>query len=338
MNVEQVSAPKRRQPPPKVVVKPASPWEKYEPDTDVQRALGAIGAGTGALLGRLAVPTRTTILGSKIGGNMGPWGGIIGGTVGLAVGLFTEFRNARYAGFLPVGRFAGGMVGGFLGASIGTVLDKMNLDPTNERLRHETAGFSLEKLVGRLADVSYTSHKTFTTERIAEFKNKLEPGDIIVTNHDKYLDIEVPEVILGIGGAWTHTAIYVGNGECVEALMKTGVIQRPVEEVLGENHHARILRPAYRTDQDAQAAADEARKHVGAGYDAKFDLASDEGFGCVELAYKAVHRAAPYIDIKPHSLFGKEYLSHKVFNRSPDMTVVEDTGSSFFYNYLSKFT
>jgi hypothetical protein len=269
---------------------------------------------------------------------MGGWGGLIGGAVGLGVGLFTEFRNKQYTGFLPVGRFVGGMLGGILGASVGTLLDKVSFDPTSERLRQETAGFSLEKLAGRLADVSYTAHKTFTPERTQEFKDKLEPGDIIVTNHDKFLDIEVPEMILGVGGAWTHTAVYVGKGQVVESLWATGVVQRPIEEVLGEQHHARILRPGYKTPQDAQAAADEAKKHVGAGYDAKFDLASDEGFGCVELVYKAVHRAAPYIDLKPHSFFGKEYLSHKVFNRSPDMTVIEDTGSSFFYNYLSKFT
>lgn len=312
-------------------MKPASPWEQYEPNSAVQRAMGAIGAATGALLGRLAVPTITTIIGAQIGG-------FVGGAIGLGVGLFTEFRNKQYTGLLPVGRFVGGMAGGLAGAAVGAAMDRLKFDPTTERLRQETAGFSLEKLVGRLADVSYTSHKTFTPERIDDFKRKLEPGDVIVTNHDKFLDIEVPEMILGVGGAWTHTAVYVGQGDCVEALWGQGVIQRPVDEVLGGNHHARILRPDYLTSKDAQAAADEARKHVGAGYDARFDLGSDEGFGCVELAYKAVHRAAPYIELKPHRLFGKEFLSHKVFNRSPDMTVMEDTGSSMFYNYLSKFT
>lgn len=304
----------------------------------MQRALGAIGAGTGALLGRLAVPTATTMVGAHLGSHMGGWGGVLGGALGLGVGLFMEFRNRQYTGVIPVGRFVGGMVGGIAGASIGAAMDKLGIDPTTERLRQETAGFSLDKLTGRLLDVSYTSHKTFTPERIADFKSKLEPGDIIVTNHDKFLDIEIPEMLLGVGGAWTHTAVYVGHGDVVEALWGSGVGRRPVDEVLGENHHARILRPAYHNPQDAQAAADEAIKHVGAGYDAKFDLASDEGFGCVELAYKAVHRAAPYIELKPHHLFGKEYLSHKVFNRSPDMTVIEDTGSSMFYNYLSKFT
>lgn len=301
--------------------------------------MGTIGAGVGALLGRLAVPTVATVIGAQVGASMlGSFGGVIGGVLGLAAGGFVEFRNRQYQGVIPVGRFFGGMLGGIAGASLGATFDRLGLNLTSERMRKETEGFSLAKLSGRLLDVGYTSHETLSAEHIQDFKSKLKPGDIVITNHDKWLDLEIPEVLLGIGGAWTHTAVYVGNGDVVEALWGTGVGKRPVDELLAENHHARILRPAYKTDQDAQAAADEALKHVGAGYDAKFDLQSDESFGCVELVYKAVHRAAPYVDMQPHKLFGKEFLSHKVFNRSPDMTVVEDSGSSFLYNYLSKFS
>lgn len=315
-------------------VEPTTEERVFSPSS---KALGTVLAGFGALAGRLAVPTLATSFGAGLGSTLGPAGTLVGGAAGLAVGLLTEFRNRKFEGVVPLGRVVGGMAGGFVGVTLGTVLDKLNIDITSDRLRQETKGFSYGKLFKRLSDVSYTSHPTLSPQQIDGFKAKLQPGDIVITNHDKWLDLEIPEALLGIGGGWSHTALYVGDGQVVEALWGDGVLKRPVDELLAENHHARILRPAYQPGQAEKAAA-EANRHVGKGYDATFNLADDSAFGCVELVHTTISRAAPQIELKPHKLLGKTFLSHKVFNSSPDMEVIEDTGSSFFYNYLSKFS
>lgn len=320
-----------------VLKEPVDSFDKDRDYTANAKALGTIMAGAGALVGRLAIPVLATSFGAGCLAAFGGAAAAVGGAVGLGLGLFAEFRNRRYEGFVPVGRVLGGLAGGIVGTAAGYGLDKLGLNITNERLRDETKGYSLTKLLGRLTDVSHTSHETLNAEQVATFKSKMKPGDVLVTNHDEFLDIEIPEALLGIGGGWSHTGIYVGDGQVVEALWGQGVIKRPVDDLLTSNHHVRILRPDYE-DGQADKAIEEANSHVGKPYEARFNLEGDDKFGCVELVHKCITRSAPQVSLEPHSFFGKKFLSHKVFNDSPDLEVIEDTGSNFIYNYLSKFS
>lgn len=302
------------------------------------KALGTVFAGVGAVLGRLAVPLGAAKIGASVGATLGPIGAIALGAAGLAAGAYTEFKNLRFEGVCPVGRMVGGMVGGLVGSVLGKTLDVLSLDITSEKMKKEIEGFSVKKLWNRVKTVGYTSHEPLSPEKVQDFKSKMQPGDVIVTSHDNFMDIEIPSMLIGAGGGWSHTAIYVGDGKVVEGLGNEHkkVVERSVEEAIGINHHVRVLRPKYEEGQ-ADAAAQRAKEFVGKPWEMAFNLHSDEALGCLEVVYKAVKRSAPQMDIETHSLFGKKYLTHKVFNDSPDMEVVADTGSSMWYNYLSKF-
>lgn len=305
-------------------------------DSPSTKTFGSIGAATGALVGRLAVPVATAALAASVGSALGPLGSIGAGIVGFAVGAYTEFKDMNFTGVFPTGRVVGGMLGGVLGAAVGKGLDLLGIDVSSKRMKEETKGFSLKKLWGRVKDVGYTSHEKVSPERIEEFKAQLKPGDVIVTSHDEFFNIEVPSMLAGAGGDWSHTAIYTGDNMAVEALLGEEVFHNTVDAVMGVNHHVKILRPKYEEGQ-AEKAVELANEFVGKPYEMAFNLDSDEKFGCIEVVHKAVQRAAPQLNFKPHKIFGKEWLSHSVFGKSEDVEVIDTTGSNFGYNYLSKF-
>lgn len=318
--------------------------DHYVPDAEhyaspSSKALGTIFAGAGATLGRLAVPAGGGWAGAALGSlALGPVGAVALGAVGVAAGIYSEFKNLRYEGLLPAGRMVGGMLGGTIGTALGKVLDTFNIDITSDKMKKEMKGFSLKKLWSRVKDVSYTSHNAISSEQVQDIKNSMKPGDVVVTSHDNFMDIEIPSALMGMDGAWSHTAIYVGDGKVVEGLGNETqkIVERSVEDSIGINHHVRVLRPNYQEGQ-GEAAAQKAKDFVGKPWEMAYNLESDEALGCIEVVYKAIKRTAPQMDIQAHSIFGKEFLTHKVFNDSSDMKVVKDTGSSFLYNYLSKF-
>lgn len=103
-----------------------------------------------------------------------------------------------------------------------------------------------------------------------------EPGDVFITRKDGYLSN------VGIGGCFIHAAIYIGDGECVEALSddEGGVTRSSIVDVLHADL-ALLLRPkvsAYRR----QVAVENAKKIVGAKYDFLFDFNVEEELKAVE--------------------------------------------------------
>ncbi|MCA9796298.1 MAG: hypothetical protein KC910_31040 [Candidatus Eremiobacteraeota bacterium] len=306
-----------------------------------RKAMGSLGAATGSLVTRLAVPFVTAKLGAELCDSFGPAAKVAGAVAGFATGVYVEFKSRRFEGVFPAGRMVGGMVGGVVGTGLGTAMDGLGMDIFSPRMQDETKGFSLGSLPKKLWDPSYTSHARPTAERVQQMLDKMEPGDVIVTNSDTWLDLEVMGGLTGSNPSWVHVGLYAGDGQAVDSLIECGVVERPAAVVMGENEHVKILRPAYQGKEQAQAAVAEARTHVGKGFDLTYNLrgeGSDDGFGCAELVWKSLSRAAPQLGLEPRKLLGKEFLTHDVFTNNPNMTVIDDTGSNFGYNYLSKFS
>ena len=318
-----------------------------------QRVLGNIAAGVGALAGRLGLVLGSAAAGATAGTVLGPVGAVVGGIVGLGSGAFVEFRDQTFKGLeikgkrFPIGRMVGGMVGGTLGAAVGKVLDKLPFAKPklgSEALNQEPKDFTLRKLAKNVGNVCHTSMPTMNemgkTQEIVEV---LRPGDILVTNNDLWMDFEIPLKLTGSKGDWTHTAIYDGEGTSIESLAKRGVTERPIETLIGENHHVRVLRPNY-PEGGEQKAIDFARAQIGKPYDMKFAL-DDEKFYCIELTHRALEEGAPNTGLRPHKLLwnklGPDVVTPKSFNQAIDgdqLEMVYDTGSNFTRNYLAKFS
>ena len=320
-----------------------------------EKVLGTLGAGIGAITGRLGLLAVSAKLGAMAGGAvLGPIGAVAGGVVGLGAGAFVEFRDKAFKGVevmgrrMPVGRMIGGIVGGVIGSTVGKVLDRLPFNRpklAGETLSQESQGFSLKKLFKNVGDVNYTSRPTMDEAgKTKEIVEQLKPGDIIMTNSDLWMDFEIPLKLTGARGDWTHTAVYDGKGKTIEALASQGVVERPVEELIGENHHVRIMRPKY-AEGEADKAIDYARSKLGTAYDFKFSD-SDEKIYCIELTQKALSHAAPRIPLQSDKLFwgkfGPNVVTPETFNQaaaaSDDLEVVYDTGSNFNLNYLAKFS
>lgn len=320
-----------------------------------EKVLGTIGAGVGAITGRLGLLAGTATAGAMAGGAvLGPIGAVAGGVVGLGAGAFVEFRDKAFKGIklfgrhLPMGRIVGGLVGGIIGSTVGKVLDKIPFKKPklgSAAFHDESQGFSLKKLFKNVGDVNHTSRPTMNEAgKTQEIVDTLKPGDIIVTNSDLWMDFEIPMKLTGARGDWTHTAVYDGNGKSIEALASRGVVERPVEELIGENHHVRVMRPKY-PEGGAENAIEYARSKVGMPYDFKFSD-SEEAFYCIELSQKALAKAAPQIPLESNKLFwnkfGPRVVTPETFNKaaakSEDLEIVYDTGSNFNRNYLAKFS
>jgi uncharacterized protein YycO len=306
----------------------------------LRKAFGTIGAGALALIGRCTLlPGAGLSLGIAAGSLLGPVGAVVGGLAGLAAGAYVEMRG-KFQGIVPVGRIVGGTIGGAVGETLGAAAEKLRL-PIHlpDALVKETKGYSFGKLLSRVGDVAYTSHKLISREEADKIIALLKPGDILLTNHDVYMDFEIPErLLLGAKGGWTHGAVYMGDGKTMESLVRTkGVITRDVRTLIEEDHHVMVLRPKYRDPGDAQKVVEAARKFADAKYDFKFSLESDDKLYCTELVYKAVKNGAPYVNVEPWSILGKKIVPPDSFFQSKDFDVIYNTGSNFWLNYLSKF-
>ena len=102
--------------------------------------------------------------------------------------------------------------------------------------------------------------------------NKLKPGDVIIT--DKR-ETDLGGIFIRIGNffqrgfkerGWTHTAIYAGDGNIIEALPE-GVQERGFENAyIKQRHDVRILRYKCLTDEQARKAIEFCRGEKGDQY------------------------------------------------------------------------
>lgn len=116
----------------------------------------------------------------------------------------------------------------------------------------------------------------------------IQPGDILVTSQKGFRPLSLPIRFANFcrrGYAdriWTHTAVYVGNGEVVEAF-PTGIIMRSVEDAYLNNDYEYLIlrRKTAASNVDFSKAIDFCRAKVGYKYDNK------------ALAYFALMNIAP---------------------------------------------
>ncbi|MFK7856011.1 MAG: YiiX/YebB-like N1pC/P60 family cysteine hydrolase [Granulosicoccus sp.] len=165
----------------------------------------------------------------------------------------------------------------------------------NKSLAHlmESAGRTASGVGGR-------ERKKITAQIRAELAQILEPGDVLITRHDRVL------TNLFLPGYWPHAALYIGTPDqrdamdididadkhnrwcadrCVLEALKDGVRFRPLSETLNVDHVV-VLRPAISNDAIKQGI-ERVVCHEGKPYNFDFDFFSSEKLVCTEVIYRA---------------------------------------------------
>ena len=118
----------------------------------------------------------------------------------------------------------------------------------------------------------------------------VNPGDLMLTRNAQ--DNQAP-------GWWNHSAIYIGDGQVIEAQMGQGVIVTPLKTFLDRYPYILVLRPRGACHCRLAAMLHYARRSIGKPYDVYastrfwlFDLRC--GDNCVSLVRDCYQRAYGY--------------------------------------------
>lgn len=155
--------------------------------------------------------------------------------------------------------------------------------------------------VGRTAsEFCDFDNKRVSDEVLSSISEFLQPGDVIVTRHEKAL------TNLFIPGFWPHAALYIGTPEqrdatnletepgiksvwveniCVLEARKDGVLLRPLSDTLSVDTFV-VIRPRLGQDSICQAI-ERALRHQGKMYNFDFDFFSSDRIVCTEVVYRA---------------------------------------------------
>ena len=163
--------------------------------------------------------------------------------------------------------------------------------------RHISAGrnilFSVFEMMGSdIADLKIPfvkppkAPKRVTPEVIDTIRERLQPGDVLVTRHDDAMSN------LFLRGFWPHSALWLGgeDADILEA-KKDGVLYRRIEDTLQVDAFT-VIRPKLTADQ-FERALQRARTHAGKLYDFIFDFRTTDRLVCTEVIYRTYHGIGP---------------------------------------------
>jgi len=119
-----------------------------------------------------------------------------------------------------------------------------------------------------------------------EIKSLLRPGDILLESNDAY---PLPQIVtmLLMDSNWIHSAIYVGDSSVIDSGKLARVSRIDLDQFLNTTDLA-VYRPQYETSEDASSACAYAIEHLGAPFNATFDISSRRSFYCTQLISKAL--------------------------------------------------
>lgn len=156
--------------------------------------------------------------------------------------------------------------------------------------------------------------------------SKLQQGEIGVgvpgTNSFDFAtaDLEPGDIILGGNpgcswGHWTHAALYVGNGQVIDTLLRHGVHLQPVERFGAAYQQAGVLKVNLPREVKEQAVQ-EALAIYGKPFNLLSGRRSDQWFYCTKVVWYAYHQAG--VDLDPR---GGYWVVPDRFTESPFVTL-----------------
>lgn len=185
-----------------------------------------------------------------------------------------------------------------------------------------------------------TVTKLFPAEEKDKVLKLIQPGDIILESNDAYPGWQFLEKLV-FGSAYTHAAIFEGDGKFIEATTGDpsgkGVVRNDLGEYLQGRISLEIIRPPYKTPEDREAALNYARANLGKDYDSSFNQNDDEKLYCAELVQRALESMPNPIKVPITNFFGKKAVGPNAFQKIEGGEVVYSTGSGFFKSRLSHY-
>jgi uncharacterized protein YycO len=198
-------------------------------------------------------------------------------------------------------------------------------DIVRERLTCSASAFG--NVVAHALDLRIpTANPETTAEQRQAIMDTLCPGDIILTSDTSYLLWETLEY--GAAGShFTHVCIYEGNGRVLEATVDSGVdgVMRSLLDVaLSGPMKIAVIRPAYKTPEDCEAALEFCRSKLGKPYDGLFNMDQAEGasYYCSSLLYEAFQAMPNPIEVQRKRALGRWLVIPDAFLHLEAQTVV----------------
>lgn len=153
-----------------------------------------------------------------------------------------------------------------------------------------------------------------------EIERTLLPGDILLESDNAHL---IPQIFtkLFFGSSWTHSALYVGNGEVIDAGRQARVARISLDEFLNTTGVA-VFRPRYRTYEDAMTVCSYASERVGAPFDTAFDAFDSRTLYCGQLIAEALQAMPHPIAMTERSLFSKSYVPPAAIANCPEIDCI----------------
>lgn len=152
-------------------------------------------------------------------------------------------------------------------------------------------------------------------------KSLLQVGDVILESDDS-LPFWKYAALLCTGQAWTHAAIYIGNGKIVDAGKRSRVSILPVDALL-RSANVMVLRPAFKTPSDAEKAVELAKQYVGCTYNRGLrQRSSRSGIYCTQLIAECLRGLDHPIVLPPRHVLGRFLVTPDCMIKSPQFSTV----------------
>lgn len=166
-------------------------------------------------------------------------------------------------------------------------------------------------------------------EKIQDLKEKIKPGDVLMSCDLSYPGWSRMEYY-AIGSEYTHAAFMGSDGIVYEAVGE-GVIQTPIDDFLEGRKKIGVARHGL-SEEDARAATDYAKSHLGKPYDGLFNFDTDNEFYCSELVAKSIAAGENKIATPQGKIFGKNAIAPDIFLKMPGAEVIHDDKSTYWGN------
>ncbi|MCE1248183.1 MAG: hypothetical protein LWY06_16200 [Firmicutes bacterium] len=158
-----------------------------------------------------------------------------------------------------------------------------------------------------------TTIEPFSEEERNKALSVLKPGDIILQKDERSIIMQTLSKV-STGSDYVHAAIYKGDGKILESVAQ-GVREADADIYLKGQSSVEIIRPPYKTPEDAQAAISFAQDMVGKPYNIFFKTGDEKSFYCTDLVRQALFNMPnpiipATVDGKQPKIIGADYFRH----------------------------
>lgn len=186
-----------------------------------------------------------------------------------------------------------------------------------------------------------TKIESFTEDERNKALEILKPGDIILQKDERSIIMQTISKY-STGSDYVHTAIYKGDGKILESVAQ-GVRETDADIYFQGQNSVEIIRPPYKTPEDAQAAISFVQDNVGKPYNIFFKTGDQKSFYCTDLVRQALLNIPNPIIISPPDGKQPKIIGADYFKQIAGSEVVYSKGGSYessiqgFLPYLNVF-